>query len=104
MCTQNMYPHTPTCPPSHSPHMTLPAGVALDDLVFICTKIARQMDSQGGVDKVFEAMEAARAAIEDAKPLLSQAVKLSDEVGAGVWDWLGGRVGGLVCLIVGFEW
>jgi hypothetical protein len=70
--------------------MTLPAGVALDDLVFICTKIARQMDSQGGVDKVFEAMEAARAAIEDAKPLLSQAVKLSDEVGG----WAGGRAGG----------
>lgn len=30
--------------------------------------------------QVFEAMEAAREAIEDAKPLLQQAVKLSDEV------------------------
>ncbi|KAI3432325.1 hypothetical protein D9Q98_003884 [Chlorella vulgaris] len=54
-------------------------GVALDDLVYLCTKIARQMDTQG-VDRVFEAMESARAAIEDAKPLLLQAVKLSDEI------------------------
>ncbi|KAI7842807.1 hypothetical protein COHA_003553 [Chlorella ohadii] len=54
-------------------------GVALDDLVYLCTKLARQMDNQG-VDKVFEAMEAAREAIEDAKPLLQQAVKLSDEI------------------------
>ena len=30
--------------------------------------------------QVFEAMEAAREAIEDAKPLLQQAVKLSDEI------------------------
>jgi len=123
--------------------------VALDDLVYLCTKLARQMDNQG-VDKVgllhrdvcghglgglpvlfepacqlcvpalaclrapcacclrfvlnrqashfcqafflcfalvtrqvFEAMEAAREAIEDAKPLLQQAVKLSDEVRGG---------------------
>lgn len=64
------------------------AGVALDDLVYICTKIARQMDTQG-VDRVFEAMESARAAIEDAKPLLTQAVKLSDEVGAWPKHWDG---------------
>jgi hypothetical protein len=55
------------------------AGVALDDLVYLCTKIARQFDTQG-MERVFEAMESARAAIDDAKPLLSQAVKLSDEV------------------------
>lgn len=65
-------------------------GVALDDLVYLCTKIARQMDTQG-VDRVFEAMESARAAIEDAKPLLLQAVKLSDEVGA-VMLWLMGTI------------
>lgn len=29
----------------------LAAGVALDDLVYLCTKLARQMDNQG-VDKV----------------------------------------------------
>jgi len=54
-------------------------GVALDDLVYVCTKIARQMDAQG-VDKVFAAMESAQAAITDAQPLLQRAVELTDEV------------------------
>ena len=44
------------------------------------------MDARGGVDRVFEALEAARSAVTDAKPLLSQAVKLSDEVGMGVCE------------------
>lgn len=72
-------------------------GVALDDLVYICTKIARQMDTQG-VDRVFAALESAQAAIEEAKPLLQRAVELSDEVRGGgarggvgiVVGWLGG--------------
>jgi hypothetical protein len=50
------------------------------------------MDTQG-VDRVFEAMESARAAIEDAKPLLTQAVKLSDEVGTEVLDVLASAFG-----------
>lgn len=54
-------------------------GVALDDLVYICTKIARQMDDQG-VERVFSAMESARAAVDDARPLLARAVELSDEI------------------------
>ena len=54
-------------------------GVALDDLVYVCTKIARQMDAQG-VDKVFEAMEAAQGVIADAQPLLKRAVELSNEI------------------------
>lgn len=60
------------------------AGVALDDLVYICTKIARQMDTNG-LDRVFDAAETATAAIEEARPLLENAVKLVDEVrhGAG---------------------
>ena len=58
-------------------------GVALDDLVYICTKIARQMDSNG-LSKVFDAAETATAAIEDARPLLENAVKLVDEVSSGV--------------------
>ena len=58
---------------------TLHAGVALDDLVYVCTKIARQMDSNG-LSKVFDAAEAATAAIEDGRPLLDNAVKLVDEV------------------------
>lgn len=57
----------------------LPAGVALDDLVYICTKIARQMDADG-LSKVFDAAETASSAIEEARPLLENAVKLVDEV------------------------
>ena len=53
-------------------------------MVYICTKIARQMDTNG-LDKVFDAAETATAAIEEARPLLENAVKLVDEVrnGAG---------------------
>jgi hypothetical protein len=51
----------------------------LDDLVYICTKIARQMDSNG-LSKVFDAAETATSAIEEARPLLENAVKLVDEV------------------------
>jgi hypothetical protein len=38
-------------------------GVALDDLVYIMTRIARQMEAEG-FDKVFAAAEAATQAIE----------------------------------------
>lgn len=54
-------------------------GVALDDLVYICTKIANQMDLEG-IDSMFAAMDSAQAAIEEAKPLLKKAVELTDEV------------------------
>lgn len=54
-------------------------GVAMDDLVYICTKIARQMDAQG-MDKIFDTAEAATAAIEEARPLLQRAVELVNEV------------------------
>lgn len=53
--------------------------MALDDLVYICTKIARQMDADG-LSKVFDAAETASSAIEEARPLLENAVKLVDEV------------------------
>lgn len=69
-------------------------GVALDDLVYICTKLAREMDNNG-MDKMFAAMESAQAAIEDAKPLLKRAVELSDEVSGGSRGGVGGNgVGG----------
>lgn len=55
------------------------AGVAMDDLVYICTKIARQMDANG-LDRVFEAAQAATLAIEDGRPLLQRAIELADEV------------------------
>ena len=51
----------------------------MDDLVYICTKIARQMDVQG-LDRVFDAAEAATAAVEEARPLLQRVVELVDEV------------------------
>lgn len=54
-------------------------GVALDDLVYICTKIANQMDLEG-IDSMFAAMDSAQTAIEEAKPLLKKAVELTDEV------------------------
>ena len=54
-------------------------GVAMDDLVYICTKIARQMDAQG-LDRIFDAAEAAAAVAEEAKPLLQRVVELVDEV------------------------
>jgi hypothetical protein len=54
------------------------AGVAMDDLVYICTKIARQMDVSG-LDRVFDAAEAATAAVEEARPLLARVVELVDE-------------------------
>lgn len=54
-------------------------GVALDDLVYVCTKLANQMDAQG-IDSMFAAMNSAQSAIEEAQPLLKRAVELTDEV------------------------
>ncbi len=51
----------------------------MDDLVYICTKIARQMDAQG-LDRIFDAAEAATAVAEEARPLLQRVVELMDEV------------------------
>ncbi|CAK0785439.1 hypothetical protein CVIRNUC_008648 [Coccomyxa viridis] len=60
-------------------HIKGEPGVAMDDLVYICTKIARQMDAQG-LDRIFDAAEAAAAVAEEAKPLLQRVVELVDEV------------------------
>eukprot|EP00877_Chromochloris_zofingiensis_P010287 jgi/Chrzof1/5511/Cz16g05280.t1 len=54
-------------------------GVALDDMVYVMTKMARQMEAEG-VDKFFAAAEAATAAMEEATPLLEQATQLATEV------------------------
>jgi len=48
----------------------------MDDLVYICTKIARQMDAQG-LERIFDAAE---AVAEEARPLLQRVVELVDEV------------------------
>ena len=51
----------------------------MDDLVYICTKIARQMDTNG-LDKMFEAAASANTAIEEGRPLLLQASAIAREV------------------------
>lgn len=63
----------------HNGHIRGQQGVALDDLVYILTKISRQMEEEG-IDKVFLAAEKASVAMEDAKPLMEQATKLSEQV------------------------
>lgn len=57
-------------------------GVAMDDLVYICTKIARQMDA-AGLDRMFSAVDAAQAALEGAEPLLQRAMALTEQVCGG---------------------
>ena len=46
-------------------------GVSLDDLVYICTKLARQLD-QDGVDSMFKAAESLSEALDIAQPLIQQ--------------------------------
>jgi hypothetical protein len=55
-------------------------GVSLDELVGICTKIAKQMDAQG-IDKVFETAETVKQTLLDTKPLLKQIDKMAEDVG-----------------------
>jgi len=54
-------------------------GVALDDLVYIMTRLARQME-EDGFDKVFAAAEEATALMKEASPLLQQSIDLVGEV------------------------
>ena len=51
----------------------------MDDLVYICTKIARQMDTNG-MDRMFDAAGAATSAIEQGRPLIDQASEIAREV------------------------
>jgi len=54
-------------------------GVALDDLVYIMTKLANQMDMDG-YSKALSTAEAAQAAILEARPLLQHAAALTREI------------------------
>lgn len=54
-------------------------GVALDDLVYIMTRLAKQME-EGGFDKVFAAAEEATQLMKEAQPLLQQSIKLVGEL------------------------
>ena len=58
----------------------------MDDLVYICTKIARQMDTNG-LDRMFDAATAATSAIEESRPLLQQADAIAREVGTEWEPW-----------------
>jgi hypothetical protein len=60
-------------------HIKGQQGVALDDMVYIMTRMARQMESDG-LDKFFAAAEAATAALEEATPGLEEATLLMREV------------------------
>ena len=46
-------------------------GVSLDELVGICTKLAKQMDKEG-LDKVFDAVSKVSLLMEDVKPILEK--------------------------------
>jgi hypothetical protein len=65
----------------HQGHIKGQPGVAMDDLVYIMTKMARNMEAQG-LDRMFDAAEAATSAIEEAKPLIQEVVALVNEVWA----------------------
>lgn len=54
-------------------------GVSVDDMVYIATKLARQMDAQG-TDCMFDAARKATVLMEEARPLLDKAVQLAEEV------------------------
>eukprot|EP00884_Botryococcus_braunii_P003273 jgi/Botrbrau1/12947/Bobra.154_2s0008.1 len=63
----------------HQGHIKGQPGVAMDDLVYIMTRMARNMEAQG-LDKMFDAAEAATAAIEEARPLIQRITDLVDEI------------------------
>ncbi|CAD7702791.1 unnamed protein product [Ostreobium quekettii] len=67
-------------------------GVSLDDLVYICTKLARQMDADG-VDSMFKAAESLSEALDIAQPLILQAAGFVEEMTPLLADL---RSGGLV--------
>ncbi|CAM6122397.1 unnamed protein product [Calypogeia fissa] len=54
-------------------------GVSMDELVGICTKLARQMDDLG-MGNMYELAERVTAAIDDAKPLLAKVEVLAGDV------------------------
>eukprot|EP01023_Acetabularia_acetabulum_P024614 TRINITY_DN23720_c2_g1_i1.p1 TRINITY_DN23720_c2_g1~~TRINITY_DN23720_c2_g1_i1.p1 ORF type:complete len:411 (-),score=47.85 TRINITY_DN23720_c2_g1_i1:959-2149(-) len=54
-------------------------GVAMDDLVYICTKLAKQMDTEG-LDQITEATQMLEQMVEKARPLVDRASQLADEV------------------------
>ena len=60
-------------------HITGEQGVSIDDLVYVGTRIARQIDMDG-FDKMLDTADIARQAIADAAPLLRYAAQLAQEL------------------------
>ena len=54
-------------------------GVALDDLVYVCTRLMRQMDVEG-MDTIVAAAETVSGALRDAQPLVDATTKLIEQV------------------------
>ena len=63
----------------HKGHTTGKTGYSLDELVNICTKLAKEMD-QLGMERMFDTADTVNQALKDAHPLLEQAIVLSREV------------------------
>ena len=55
-------------------------GVSMDDLVGICTKLAREMDQQKGLQKMFAATTAAEDLMKNLEPLLLEAAKIAKDL------------------------
>lgn len=55
-------------------------GVSMDDLVGLCTKLAREMDQQKGLQKMFAATTAAEDLMKNLEPLLLEAAKIAKDL------------------------
>ena len=55
-------------------------GVSMDELVGICTKLAREMERQDGMNKMFDATDTARMMMLSLQPLLREAALIAQEL------------------------
>ena len=53
-------------------------GVSMDELVGICTKLAREMDAQKGLAKMFATAETAQDLMKNLEPLLLEAAEIGE--------------------------
>jgi hypothetical protein len=55
-------------------------GVSMDELVGICTKLAREMERQDGMNKMFDTTDTARRLMTTLQPLLREAAQIAQEL------------------------
>ena len=55
-------------------------GVSMDELVSICTKLAREMDKQDGISKMFTTAESAQDLMKNLEPLLIEVGEIVKEL------------------------